>query len=259
MKTVIIQSYRTHDVPSWIARCLESVEGWAAARGYDRWLTDDGAFALCGDEYLAKVGDNKRSITNLCRLELIRRAHAEGYERAIWIDADVFVFDPARLDFPVSDRLVFAREAWVAYNKEGWYAISTFNNCVVVSRPGDPDLDLIIATIRHVARHHPIRSNFQLGVELLRGLDRFLYFELMTEVGMLSNFVVMAIARNVTDTLKLQATKHGMPIYAANLSASEHLVPVVPEAATHRAMDILEATQGGVINDWLDPATPNGR
>lgn len=251
MKTVIIQSYRTYDIPSWIARCLASVEAWAKAKGYERWLTDDSVFSLCGADYLAKVGDNKRSITNLCRLELIRRAHAEGYERAIWIDADVFVFDPERLDFPIADRLVFAKETWIGFGEQGWYVLPTMNNCVVVSRPGDPDLDFIIATIRHVARHHPVYSNFQVGVELLRGLNRFLFFDLLSDVGMFSNFVVMAIAKNIAEPVELQATKHGAPIYAANLSASDHVLPIVPEAEAHRAMDLLERTRGGIVNDWL--------
>src|SRR5580658_8048741 len=93
-RILIVQSYRTHDVPSWISRCLASVQAWALAKGYDYRLTDDSAFLLCGADYLARVGDNKRSITNLCRLELIKLALAEGYDRAIWMDADIQVFAP---------------------------------------------------------------------------------------------------------------------------------------------------------------------
>ena len=107
MKTLIIQSYRVQAVPAWIARCLTSVRAWAQTKGYDHWLTDDRVFALCGGEYLAKVGDNPRSITNLCRLELIKEALAEGYDRAIWMDADVLVFAPQQLDFAAAERISF--------------------------------------------------------------------------------------------------------------------------------------------------------
>ena len=43
MKTLVIQSFRTHSVPPWIERCLDSVRRWAALRGYDYRLTDDRA------------------------------------------------------------------------------------------------------------------------------------------------------------------------------------------------------------------------
>ena len=86
MKTLVVQSYRTVDVPVWIGRCLASVKAWSALRGYDYRFADDSSFALCGAEYLARVGDNKRSITNLSRLELIRRAHDEGYDLAVGPD-----------------------------------------------------------------------------------------------------------------------------------------------------------------------------
>jgi hypothetical protein len=248
VKTVVIQCYRRRDVPSWIGRCLTSVKAWADSRSYDHWLTDDDAFSLCGEDYLAKVGDNKRSINNLCRLELIRSAHAEGYERAIWVDADVFVFDRDNLDFPAAHRIMFPRETWVFPSERGWAVMCTLNNCVVVCPAGEPDLDLIIQTIRHVARHHEVRNNFQLGVELVRGLHRFLTFDLLPNVGMFSNHVIRAIAQNDEHVLGYQASYHETPVHAANLSASDHVVPVVPEQVTHLAMDILEQTRGGIIN-----------
>jgi hypothetical protein len=248
VKTVIIQCYRTRDVPSWIVRCLASVKAWAVSRRYDYRLTDDSVFSLCGKSYLAKVGDNKRSITNLCRLELIRRAHAEGYERAIWVDADVFVFDRDNLDFPAAHRIMFPRETWVFPTESGWGVRCTLNNCVVVCPAGDPDLDLIIETIRHVARHHEVRSNFQLGIELIRGLHTFLLFDLLPNVGMFSNHVIRAIAQNDERVLGYQASYHETPVHAANLSASDHVEPVVPERVTQLAMDILERTRGAIIN-----------
>jgi hypothetical protein len=255
MKTLIIQSFRRRDIPGWIARCLASVGAWARTRNYDYRLTDDTAFALCGEDYLAKVGDNKRSITNLCRLELIRAAHAEGYDRAVWVDADVLVFAPDRLDWPHTRRICFARETWVAPVKNGlgWTVNQTLNNCLVLCPRGDPDLDFIIHATRHRARHLPVRHNFQVGVELIRGLHQFMQFPLVTNVGMLSNFVLMALAQKRTDVLGLQATYHRAPIHAANICASDHLSQPVPEATAHIAMDLLEQTAGDIINGHLPP------
>jgi hypothetical protein len=254
MKTLIIQSYRTHDVPSWIIRCLASVRVWTLARDYDYRMTDDGAFALCGADYLAKVGDNKRSITNLCRLELIKGALAEGYDRAIWMDADILVFAPDRLDFAPTARISFPRETWLYPDKGGWRAKQTLNNCVVVCPQGDSDLDLIIEATRHRARHHPVTHNHQVGVELIRGLHRFLQFPLLSNVGMFSNHVLAALAENRKRAIGNQAAYHGTPVYAANICASDNVSPMVPEAKAHLAMDVLERTHGDVVNGRLNGA-----
>lgn len=257
MKTIIIQSYRTHDVPLWIGRCLASVDAWARFKGYDYWLTDDRAFLLCGADYLNAVGDNKRSITNLCRLELIRSAFLKGYDRAIWMDADIFVFAPERLEFEPTPRIAFPRETWLYPVEGGWGVMQTLNNCVVACPRDDPDLDLIIQATRHRARHHPIVHNQQLGVQVIRGLHQFLQFPLLPNVGMFSNYVVMALALD-KETLLLahQARHHGTPVYAANLSASDDYVPVVPEAQALLAMDVLERSAGDIINAHLR-AAPN--
>ena len=251
MKTLIIQSYRTQAVPAWIARCLASVRAWAQAKGYDHWLTDDRAFALCGEDYLARVGDNPRSKTNLCRLELIRSALADGYDLAIWMDADIFVFAPQQLDLAAAERISFPHETWLWRNDKGWGFNRTLNNCVIVCPRNDPDLDLIIRATRHRALHHPVTINRQVGVDLIRGLHQFLQFPLLGNVGMLSNHSVIALAQNNEWLMRHQAQYHQTPIYAANLCASDHLSPVVPEALTHLAMDMLEQSCGDVINRHL--------
>jgi hypothetical protein len=227
------------------------VRAWAASRGHDYLLTDDSAFDLCGADYLARVGDNPRSKTNLCRLELIARAHADGYDLAIWMDADIFVFSPEHLVLEAAEGIVFARETWLWPRGEGWEIIKTLNNCVVACPSGDKDLGFIIQTIRHVAAHHRIDHNFRVGVDLIRGLHRFLQFELTSSVGMFSNHTVVALARQREGLLKLQAVHHGAPVYAANLCATDHMTPVVPERDAHKAMDILEATRGEIINGHL--------
>ncbi|HKT52824.1 MAG TPA: hypothetical protein VJP88_00115 [Caulobacteraceae bacterium] len=251
MKTLVIQSYRTRDVPDWIARCLTSVKAWAYARGYDHLMTDDRAFQLCGPDYLAKVGDNKQPITDLARLELIRIAHRDGYDRAIWVDADVFVFDPENLNLPPTERITFARETWIEPQGTQWICRPVQHNAFIICPAGDPDIGFIIEAVRHTARVHRVRSNNHLGVDLIRGLHNFLVFPLVQDVGLLSNHVLLAIARGDEAVMNYQARYHQTPIHAANLCASLNYSPSVPEADIRRVMDLLETTRGGVLNDRL--------
>ena len=44
MKTVVLQSFRTRDVPEWMRRCLASVEAWARHAGHDYKFVDDAIF-----------------------------------------------------------------------------------------------------------------------------------------------------------------------------------------------------------------------
>ena len=100
--TIVIQTFRNHNVPPWIVRCLDSVQKWAEFHGHDYSLAGDEFYDLCGPEYLARGSKNPQAITNLARLVATRQQLDAGYKRVIWMDADIFVFDPARLVFDFS-------------------------------------------------------------------------------------------------------------------------------------------------------------
>jgi hypothetical protein len=142
MKTVVLQTFRTTNVPSWMQRCMASVCAWAELHGYDYEFVDGRIFDLCGADYLAQVGDNKRSITNLARLELIRLRLAALYERAAWLDADTFVFAPAAFRMDIDEGYAFSREVWVDRDEVGRVVIfDRVHNASCVFTRGQPDLD----------------------------------------------------------------------------------------------------------------------
>jgi hypothetical protein len=254
-RTLVVQSFRDRDVPLWIRRCLDSVKAWASLAGYDYRLVGDECFALCGPEYLERAGGNKRTIANLARLELVKAAHLEGYDLVAWLDADVLVFRPEALRIDEVVRYAFARETWVFWDGgTAWRAFSAVNNSAFVCRRGDADLDFLIVATRHVVLHRAISGNYQVGGDLIKGLRASLAFETLGEIGMFSNYLVRAIARDVSGLQSVQARLHGNPVYAANLCASENYEPRVTESEVARAIDALLHTEGDVINRWLTDA-----
>ena len=100
--SIVIQTFRNHNIPRWIQRCLDSVRKWAELQKYDYWLAGDEFYDLCGPEYLRRGDKNPQAITNLARLVATRQRLDDGYGQVIWMDADIFVFDPAKLVFDFS-------------------------------------------------------------------------------------------------------------------------------------------------------------
>src|ERR1700737_2412763 len=92
MKTVVHQSYRTHDIPAWLRSCMQSVATWARNQMFEYQFIDDRLFDYVPDWYRRGAGDNVQVVTNLARL-LMARSLLADYERTIWVDADVLVFD----------------------------------------------------------------------------------------------------------------------------------------------------------------------
>mgnify|MGYP000598292800 CR=1 FL=1 len=112
MNTLVIQSFRNQDIPPWIQRCLDSVRVWCDVQGYQRCFVGDEIFDLVPDWYMEKTGKGPVA-TDFARLVLIREAlNNQGFEQAIWLDADVFVLDPTMtLDSPGS--CAFGQEIWI--------------------------------------------------------------------------------------------------------------------------------------------------
>lgn len=257
MKTLVIQSYRRVDVPWWINHCLASVRSWAQARNFTYEFHGDEFFDLCGPAYLARVGENVRSRTNLARLIAAKDAHRRMFDRAVWLDADVLVFDAEHFQVPVTDRYAFARETWVWRTDTGVSAVPGVNNCAFVFMQGEPDLDLLITVTKHVAMYREIKTNYQVGGHLLKGLRASLDFATWDNIGMLSPYVIKAVAEGNKELLALQARSFGSPIHAANLAAGDHYWSV-GDSDLGKAIELLDASRGDVINSHLLTMEPIG-
>ena len=231
---------------------MASVRSWADASGHDYQFADDSSFALAGPDYLARAQGNVRTITNLTRLILVRDALAAGYDEAIWMDADIFVFAPARFVIPSPPTYAFARETWISHWQDDiWIASSGVNNSTLVFKRGEPDLQFLIDAIFHIARHRPLRGNYQVGGDVVRGLWSSLDFATLEHVGMFSPDIVRALDGKVLPLLKAQARYHGSEVHAANLCAGGHYLGAPTEAQVMTAMDRLERTRGKIVNRWL--------
>jgi hypothetical protein len=249
MRTLVVQSFRKHDVPEWISRCLSSVESWAALRGYEYELIGDEIFELCGADYLRAVGPNMQSITNLARLIVTRHRLEKGIDRVIWFDADVFVFGPHQLSIDVKSGYAFSRETWMVRRKKyGYYLEQNTHNAAFVFAENHADLSFLILAINHIAKHRQIRSNFQLGVKLLTGLKYSLDFPHLLNVGAFSPDIIRALARNDRLFLSRFAQIHESPVYAANLGLSLDITP----DEMNRAMEALTKSEGRILNRWLE-------
>jgi hypothetical protein len=259
MKTVVLQTFRTTNVPIWMQRCMASVRAWAELHGYDYEFMDDRIFDLCGADYLAQVGDNKRSITNLARLELIRLRLAGQYERAAWLDADTFVFAPAAFRMDISAGYAFAREVWVDRDRVGGTVIfDRVHNASCVFTRGQADLDFFIRTARYIAATRQIRESYQVGVRLLSGLQYPMGFPLLQDSGMFSPAILHALVNGDNELIAILARGHAHPVHAANLCLSLIGAPSpfwnsTPEDTAMKAMDRLEQSAGEIINRFAPP------
>ena len=250
MRTIVHQSFRTQNVPSWIERCLASVRAWATAKDYEYRFIDDRLVDYVGQDFCARVQHNWRAIANLARLELAREALCAGYQRAIWLDADVIVFDPERLAIDLTRGYAFCLEVWIEVRPDGSGMVHRgVNNCSCVFAPDAADLDMLVSLIRHIVAHRQIKSNLTVGSYLLQALQPVLGFPLMTGVGLFSPWVVRGLAAGETRHVAAQARAFGYPVYAANLGASSQ--GQIVETDYMRAIDVLLASRGDVVNRHL--------
>lgn len=248
-RLAVIQSFRDHTVPVWIARCLDSVRSWAERRGHAYFLWGDEFYDLCGAEYLSRGVKNPRAITNYARLLATRDYLKQGFAAVVWLDADVFVFDPEGLDlnFPPGRFALgyaFGREVWMQDSKA--LSVPRAHNALTYFTPSAKDLDFLIEAIRHIDAGREITSNFQVGVRLLQGLHYSLGFELLPHVGLFSPRLITAIERNDAGTLKRYGHVFGEPSQAANLCLS--LTKPQGEKQMLAVMDVLERSRGEVVN-----------
>jgi hypothetical protein len=248
MKTVVFQSFRTENVPPWIAVCLAGVRRWAADRGWDYRFVDDAIFQRVPQWYVEKAAGRLPVITDLGRLLLARDLLAEGYGRAVWLDADVLIFDPDRLEIHVDSEFAFGWETWVQDDNKGRLkATGNVHNALCVFTAANSMLDFYIhACLSIMERMEGPPAPQIVGPKLLTALHNIIGFRLLPQVGAFSPLTLGAIAEGGGPVLDLYRRHARGPARAVNLCLS--LNQKSHEPVLERACERLLETRGDIVN-----------
>lgn len=253
MKTAVIQSYRSDNIPSWMSKALGSVENWAGLNGFDYMFVGDEFFDYAPAWVHERCGAQRLPVTDVARLHLLAEVLGRGYERVVWFDADVLVFDPDGLAIPAGDGHAFCREVVLLRDARGAMRISPpgINNAVMSFRRGDPLLDFYrLAAERVLAAAPPGEvGRTLLGPGFLSGLAKLVPLSLIGNVGLFTPLLMEGIAGGNLALYRAYQGQYEMPLAAANICHSFRPSVPGPEQAAFdqifdRASERLLATRG---------------
>lgn len=221
-RTLVLQSHRDPLPAPWLPRCLASVEAWAGAAGYDYRYIGDELFEPVPDHLRERLRGQPVVASDLARLLALRAALEEGFEAAVWCDADFLVFDPERLALPAESYAV-GREVWIEDRGAGRTprARVKVHNAFLLFRRGNPFLDFCIAAVERLLGAHagPYSPQF-VGPKLLTALHNIVGFPVAERAGMLSPPVIRDLAAGGGPCLDLFCARSPEPMAGANLCAS---------------------------------------
>ena len=222
MKTIVYQSFRTDNVPAWIDACMATVRGWAERQGFAYRFWDDRFFDLVPPELRVRASVHKCLLTDYARIVAARDLLAEGYDRAIWVDADAVVFNPDKFAIAITSGHAFCREVWHDLTLFGRpYFKLTVNNSVSVFCRDEKLIDLYLKEAAAILRGNQPLSAVSIGTEWLHKRQAQTPSPLLTNVGIFGPEMMYRYlqddARYLCPYLRYQTS----PVYAANLCNSK--------------------------------------
>jgi hypothetical protein len=258
IKTLVVQSYRTGDVAPWIRTCLESVQAWATARGYRYEFMGDRLFEYAPLWVRKRCGGQILPVTDVARMYLLRERLRLGWERVVWIDADVLVFAPERFALDDSAPYTLCDEVWLRLSHTlETETVEKVHNAVMMVTPRQPMLDFWIFAVEEILRAHAPQDIGPLtaGTHFFTNLAKTMPLRVLRNVGLFSPPVVRDLASGGGESVRRWAQDFNHPIGAANLCASlqdRELAGVrIGADEMQRAVDILLRTRGAIVNDYL--------
>lgn len=255
-RTIVYQSYRTSGVPAWITRSIETVRRWAEGRGHAYELSDDSFFDPIPAWFRDKASGDKVILSDLARL-LRAKELLKTHERAIWVDADVVVFDPDRLRLEPAEPHALCREAWLSRTPEGLLSCSMrVNNMVAVFARANPLLDFYIHACLTIVREATGRvGRLDIGTKFLTLLQRAVPLPQLTEVALLSPLLLDELRAGRDPLLQIYMEKLAVPVYAANLCSSFRGQRVdgvaLDDGLYAAAVERLVASRGEALNRFV--------
>jgi hypothetical protein len=222
MKTIVYQSVSPDYLPAWLQTCLDSVRAWCHQQGWEYALIGDEIFSLLPDWYWEKTRHRRMIATDLGRLLLAKQFLEKGYDRAIWLDADVLIFAPEWLEIPITEEYAFGFEVWVQWHNNKLRAYPKVHNAICVFCADNSFLDFYIHACERIIQGFQGQQMVPqlVGPKFLTLLHNTMQLPLIQEVAMFSPLVLQDILNGGGTALTLHRQTQQSPIYAANLSAS---------------------------------------
>lgn len=264
MNTLVIQAYQVLPpnrlIPSWIRRCMKSVQDWANNSGFDYQFFSDDFLEVVPLSLRECCGGQIHPVTDIARLLLLRRAHELGYEQAIWLDADVLIFNPERLSINLTDGAAFGYGVMVGEKEDGSVNVGmpAPHNGLVVMSAGHPLLGYYLYAIERILQHVPwgTLARTALGPDLIARITQVAPVECITSVGWLTPALQFELARGVTRLAQAYAGAYKYPLAAADLCHFYRAHLSIEQRDSYdrlvnEAIDRLLTSQGDVINAYL--------
>ena len=247
----MFQAWVGRQAPPFVERCMASTAGWARSRGFHyRRLGDDFLDVLPG-WYRDRLGSHIVQQTNLARLRYAREMLAAGADRAVWVDADVLVFDPDQLVLDAPEGFALCREAWFMPSGA---CVRGVSQAVVVADRGNPFLDYLAWAHETLVRDRP-EQVFRFGTasRMLTGINAATPLPVITTIGMMNPAMLREIgAGHAGPATREYVRAHGYSMQAVNLTLS--MVDVAygdataSEADYEAALEVLVATRGAPLD-----------
>jgi hypothetical protein len=254
VETCVVQSC-PDPCPSWMQACMGTVRDWAARSGYRyRHVPDADFLAAVPAWFQDKAGRIIQPVTDLARVEAGIGCLSTGAAAAVWVDADVLVFDPHRFALPACEQAALTREIW--FDRTGPAptpsCVERVNNSVLVAK----DLQFLrryrAACLRIARRCDGPLGKAAVGTRYLTALHRRRPLPLVRHVGNLSPHVTRAVLRAERPILDGYRAALGEPLFAANLCASyenvDYFGTSLRTADYERLVDMLLDSAGAALS-----------
>ena len=114
---IVLQSFRNYDVPSWIYRCQDSVKNFALEQGYQYEFLGDEFFDFAPQWAREVCAQNIWSLSDICRLEWMKKCLADKVDVVIWADIDILIFDQRQIILELEKSFGFSYELY--FDTEG--------------------------------------------------------------------------------------------------------------------------------------------
>jgi len=165
-----------------------------------------------------KVTNQIHLVADLSRLILAKKLLNQGYDKVIWVDADVVVFDDENFDLPLEYEYAFCKELWVDLAPSGKLIFRrAINNAVCFFTKKSAFLDGYIDMCKKIVADGNPLTHATIGTEFLTSINKKERLDFIDNVGLFSPYVLLAIYKNNSLFLQNYLNLFSNKVGAANV------------------------------------------